>query len=107
MYSIVITLVLSIFIIFIIYKFYSKIDSIIKQYLPSQKVVDIKRDMKNANKIIEEKSRENSQNNDMPDSKINNIFQKINEIVFMPVEFMQKAAGSILSNTGWNLGKSS
>ena len=104
MYSIVITLVLSIFIIFIIYKFYSKIDSIIKQYLPSQKVVDIKRDMKNANKIIEERKREN---NDIPDSKINNIFQKINEIVFMPVEFMQKATDSILSNTGWNLGKSS
>jgi len=110
MYHIIITLILSIFLIFIIYKFYSKIDSIIKQYLPSQRVLDIKSNMENANRTIEEKQRENG-NIDKEyaifDSKINNIFQKINEIAFMPMEFIQKATGFILSNMGWNLGKSS
>jgi len=108
MYSVIITFILSIFIIFIIYKFYSKIDSIVKQYLPSQRVLNIKSTMKNANKEIEEKERENvnpENKIDIFDSKINIVFQRMNELVFMPVEFIQKATISILSNMGWNLGK--
>jgi len=110
MYHIIITFILSIFLIFIVYTFYSKIDNIVKQYLPSQRVLDIKSNMENANKIIEENQRENGNSDkekDISDSKINDIVQKINELSFMPMEFIQKATGFILSNMGWNLGKSS
>lgn len=105
MYSFIVTFILSVFLIFIVYKFYSRIDNIVKQYLPSQRVLDIKNDMKTVNKILEE--RDNVVENKVDKTeKTDSMFQKINELMFMPIEFIQKATTSILSNMGWNLGKS-
>ena len=105
MYSFIVTFILSVFLIFIVYKFYSRIDNIVKQYLPSQRVLDIKNDMKKVNKVLEE--RDNVVENKVDKTeKTDSMFQKINELMFMPIEFIQKATTSILSNMGWNLGKS-
>lgn len=98
MYAILITFVLSIFLIFIIYRFYSKLDSILKQYLPTQRVLNMKSNMKKVDKIEEETKKQQ-------DSKIDDIFKKIREVAFMPIDFIQKATISFLSNIGLNLGK--
>jgi len=105
MYSFIVTFILSVFLIFIVYKFYSRIDNIVKQYLPSQRVLDIKNDMKKVNKVLEERDNVVESKLDKTE-KTDSMFQKINELMFMPIEFIQKATTSILSNMGWNLGKS-
>jgi F0F1-type ATP synthase membrane subunit b/b' len=105
MYSFIVTFILSVFLIFIVYKFYSRIDNIVKQYLPSQRVLDIKNDMKKVNKVLEERDNVVESKVDKTE-KTDSMFQKINELMFMPIEFIQKATTSILSNMGWNLGKS-
>lgn len=42
MYSFIIMLCISLILVFFIYKFYSKIDKFVKQFLPSQRVSNIK-----------------------------------------------------------------
>jgi len=85
MYLIILFLLFSIIIIYIVYQFFPKIDSVIKKYLPSQRVVDIKSEM---NSIDNKNS-----NNDNNDNKINNnytINDKINNIVFMPIHYLYR-----------------
>lgn len=47
MYSLLILLCISLILVFLIYKFYAKIDRFIKTFLPSQRVIDIKSVMNN------------------------------------------------------------
>jgi len=94
MYDILITILLSLGVIFLIYKFYSKIDSLLKTYLPTQRVIDIKSEMRSIDTI---------QTTDKAielDSKIDDLYQKIDHIVFMPIEFIKKFILSITSKIG-------
>jgi len=60
MYSIIIILLISLILVFFIYKFYSKIDSYVKQFLPSQRVSIIKDIM---NKLDNEQELSKKENN--------------------------------------------
>jgi predicted PurR-regulated permease PerM len=94
MYKYLIFLFFSCLLIFIIYKFYPKINNFIKQFLPKQSVLDIKATMKKVDK-------ENQQ--DIPKIKTNyEIFlERINEITYMPIVFIQKATSTLLNS--WNI----
>ena len=94
MYDIIITFLLSLIIIFLIYKFYSKIDSLLKTYLPTQRVINIKSEMKNIDTI-----QSTNKTIDL-DSKLNHLYEKIDDILFIPIEFIKNSSLSITSKIG-------
>jgi len=68
-------------VLFFIYKFYSKIDSIVKKYIiPSQHVKQIKKKMKDLES--EKKPDENSY--------FSKIMKNIHEILYLPIDFLYK-----------------
>lgn len=68
-------------ILFFIYKFYSKIDSIVKKHIiPSQHVKQIKQKMKDLEN--EKKPDENSY--------FSKIMKNIHEILYLPIDFLYK-----------------
>lgn len=68
-------------ILFFIYKFYSKIDGIVKKYIiPSQHVKQIKQKMKDL-----ESEKKNDEN-----SYFSKIMEKIHEILYLPIDFLYK-----------------
>lgn len=84
MYLIIGFFIISILIIFIVYQFFPKIDSIIKKYLPSQRVIDIKSDMK-------------SLDNNINITKTDSINDKLDNIIFMPIEYLYRSFNYLFS----------
>lgn len=78
--------------LFLIYKFYPQIDSFIKQHIiPSQKVINIKKEMRDLDSSSNEKSPP------PPDSilsKFVKITDQIKEIAHLPLDFLYKSAVS-------------
>jgi predicted PurR-regulated permease PerM len=77
---------------FLIYKFYSQIDEYIKKHIiPSQKVIDIKKEM---NDLDGSSNEENSSSKDENLSKFTKINDEINKLLYLPVDFLYKSAVS-------------
>jgi len=77
---------------FLIYKFYSQIDEYIKKHIiPSQKVIDIKKEM---NDLDGSSNEENSSSKDENLSKFTKINDEINNLLYLPVDFLYKSAVS-------------
>ena len=85
MYLLILFFLITIIIIYIVYRFFPKIDSIIKTYLPSQRVVDIKMEMHSLDIDLKKDS-----NND----KIN---EKIYNIAFIPIDYLYRIFNSLFS----------
>ena len=77
--------IISISIIFIVYKFFPKIDYIIKKYLPSQRVIDIKSDMKSLD------------NNNINITKTDSINDKLDNIIFIPIDYLYRSFNYLFS----------
>lgn len=90
MYSIIFITIFSLLLLFIIYNFYSKIDSIVKRYLPTQRVLDIKSEMHN----LDESTTTAEKNPPV----FQNISQKISDLLYLPIDFLRKIILSILPN---------
>lgn len=81
MYTYIFTILFIVIVLFFIYKFYSKIDSIVKKHIiPSQHVKQIKKKMKDL-----ENEKKNNEN-----SYFSKIMKKIHEILYLPIDFFYK-----------------
>lgn len=80
MYIYIFGILFIIVVLFLIYKFYSKINAFIQKYIiPSQHVKQIKQNMKD----LEENKMENKEGK-------NKIIENLNEILYLPIEFLHK-----------------
>lgn len=80
MYAYIIGIIVIVIVLFLIYKFYPKINTLIKKYIISfQYVKQIKQQMKDLDEPIIEKKENPPQ-----------ITKTINEILYLPVDFLYK-----------------
>jgi hypothetical protein len=100
MYYILITIIFIIIIIFLVYNFFPVLDKFIKKLLPNQKVSSIKYDMK----ILDEnpvKNQESELESELePESKIEIIYRKFEEFLYIPIDLMNKVLITFLPNLG-------
>jgi hypothetical protein len=94
MYSILFTIFFSCIIIFFVYKFYPIFDRFIKRFLPNERVTSIKSDMRKLDEISIKNSEYESE------SKIDNIYQKIDKIIYSPIVFFKKILVFYFPNLG-------
>jgi hypothetical protein len=94
MYSILFTLFFSCVIIIFVYKFYPLFDKFIKRFLPNERVTSIKSDMRKLDEVSEKKRKSESE------SKIKNIYQKIDHFIYSPIHFFKKIIIFYFPNLG-------
>jgi sortase (surface protein transpeptidase) len=86
MYYYLAAIIIIIITIFLIYKFYSKIDNFIKKnFMHSQNVMEIKSEMK----TIDSKMESSKKDENKP-YQIQIVLDKVNEILYIPVDFLYK-----------------
>ena len=93
MYLFILFFIVVIIILFLVFKFFPKLDSILKQYLPSQRVITIKSEMNHLDKISKE--------NNIPEQNISDkIIGNLNRIAFMPFEYLYRGVLSFFPSLG-------
>jgi len=94
MYSILFTIFFTFIIIFLVYKFFTKIDKFIKRFLPNERVTSIKSDMRKLDEISIKKGESESK------SKIDSIYKKIDNFIYSPIIFIKKIIVFYFPNLG-------
>lgn len=75
--------------IFFVYNFYSQIDAFIKKHIiPSQNVINIKKEMRDLDSSSNEESSPPQEENDSKFTKISN---EITELLDLPIDFLYKS----------------
>ena len=106
MYIFILFLIVLLIIIFLVYKFFPKLDAFLKQYLKSQRVINIKTEMKHLDNKYLKKNNESQNNESKNDqsqnnkSKIQNIFEKVNNIPFMLIDYLNKIFHTFFPSLG-------
>lgn len=95
MYLFIIFFLIFITILFLVYRFFPKLDSFLKNYLPSQRVINIKSEMNNIDKTMK-----NSQQNSTDQTINEKIIEHINKVVFIPINYLYRGFISFFPSLG-------
>jgi len=89
-----------IIILFLVYKFFPKIDRFLKQYLSSQRVINIKTEMKTVDNLWS-KTNKHQQNDNKKGQSINEtIIEKVYTIAFIPFDYLYRGILSYFPTLG-------
>jgi hypothetical protein len=95
MYIFILFFIVLLIILFLVYKFFPKLDYFLKQYLPSQRVINIKTEMHNL-----DKSDMNSKIDKQKTQEIFKKMEKINNIPFLLIDYFNKLVFSFFPSLG-------